>query len=342
MAGDDPNSGNWQPVAEFNRQDADVSAYFLSQNAVQYIAPVYDPLFSATRPLTLAGAKTHYASTYLVNPMLCADQYVMCNPTTSTCTSPSGLYGTQTALSSGRLGLNDAQVATAWRIWIALNEVGIWHSVEALGVGALYANLHILSTLVSTSLPDTQWHIEVLGWFQTNLAQLQNLILEYAHKPANLPATYIVTSPNGLQPILGQLTQGNIDAYQSMCRNQLIRSDGEVQNFSFLGVAIIACVSVFLMLQSLLLPCCLQLGKKHKGWTSVGKRSRQADDKLHLLRIALSTGASGGAAARHWEEGVWDVPVERGESRVARPDVEDGLTSYDGAKGEWVALQRGR
>ncbi|KAL6409960.1 hypothetical protein AUP68_06367 [Ilyonectria robusta] len=42
-------SRGWNPIPEFNWTDADVSVFFLSQNAIAYLEPVYDPFFSASQ-----------------------------------------------------------------------------------------------------------------------------------------------------------------------------------------------------------------------------------------------------------------------------------------------------
>lgn len=110
--------------------------YFLSQNAVRYLDPVYDPLFLATRPT--GTTPTTYFSTYYINPMICADQYVLCNPTTSACTAPVGLVAANTAVGLNMLGFNDVQIATALRILRSFGESGTFSSVQLLGTGGMH------------------------------------------------------------------------------------------------------------------------------------------------------------------------------------------------------------
>lgn len=187
---------------------------------------------------------------------------------------------------------------------------------------ALFANSHIVAELVSTALPANQWQLEVLGWFQTSLARLQASVLEYVYK-ADLDPALTVWGPYGLAPNPTQ-TIGTIKAYQDQCRSQLVQTAGEVQNFSFLGVMVIVCVSVILMLLNLLMPSILKLVNRRKRWSSPAHRARQSDDKLHLLRNAIS---SGGNAAR-WELGAWDVPIIRGNNAMFPPEMDGDLATF--------------
>ena len=107
---------------------------FLTQNAMRYLAPVYDPLFRATRPWNngQAGVGTLYLSDFYVNALFCADQYLLCNPATSTCTKPVGYLEVQASINN--LGFNDQQFATAMRMVNAFGEIGTWTNPFALGV----------------------------------------------------------------------------------------------------------------------------------------------------------------------------------------------------------------
>ena len=55
----------------------------------------------------------------------------------------------------------------------------IFNIVTSLGINSLWANNLAFGTL-APGLPDNQWHIEVLGWLQTILVQLQASVVNYA------------------------------------------------------------------------------------------------------------------------------------------------------------------
>ncbi|KAM3538620.1 hypothetical protein ARSEF1564_008467 [Beauveria bassiana] len=320
-ANSDTESKAWDPIPEFRRPDADVSIYFLSQNAVAYLAPVYDTWFSAngSNSLPLPSGKNLSRRDYLVNTMICAEQYVMCNPSTSLCTSPAGLYPLRRAvLDDNILGLNLAQGVTASRIILAFSSASTFLVVQRIGVAALWANDRVSSGNTSPGLPPNQWQVEVLGWFQTVLAGLQAQIVDFA------------SNDNGLRPYATPQThfssrdRGSVTAVRDQCGNQLVQTAGEVQNFSFSGVMIIVCISTILILIDLSLESIINYATRQREWKSASKRARQADNKLHLLRMALGPVQNGHA----WQRGTFDIPIIATSGEFHRPIESGNLNSY--------------
>ncbi|OAA66536.1 hypothetical protein SPI_01112 [Niveomyces insectorum RCEF 264] len=338
----DPKNTLWEPIPELNRDDADLSMFFLSQNSVGYLEPVFDPFFLAngTRKQPVNNTNFPHQFLYLannyVNTLVCADQYTACNPTTNTCTAPAGMHDfVQQATTANTPGFNPVQWATVSRIVAALLNANTYRSVFGLGAGALFAN-NLLSGVVSPAVPDAQWRAEVLGWFATSLAKLQAYTVAYAANGPDLGPFVYVQSP------FGAVTNTTFDAavhraWQNQCSNQLVQVAGDVQNFSFLGVMIIACVSAFLILLSMVLG---PLVDAITGWGWVarsccGRRrneaitARQTDDKYHLLRMALGDPVAPGNA---WELRTWQVPVLRqGAEEFQRPanlTTPGGLASF--------------
>ncbi|KAH8648581.1 hypothetical protein BX600DRAFT_442867 [Xylariales sp. PMI_506] len=111
-------------------------------------------------------------------------------------------------------------------------------------------------------------------------------------------------------------------AYQALldqCTNQLVRTTGEVQSFSFLGVMLVVCVSAAVVLLNLVIEpvmgCCYSRRRRGGRGDGDGNKSvplppaavaRQADSMLHLLRLALPNREGG---TSRWEAGSWGVPV---------------------------------
>jgi hypothetical protein len=319
--GDGKSGQIWQPIADFTRADADISVFFLSQNNVGYFAPVLDPWFYAngTNNKTLGPNTTLYQTNSAVRTIACADQYRMCNPTTGVCTKPGGSAWLQNSvLDDNTPAFNTAQQATAGRLILALASIGTYSPVQVLGTGALWANSFVWSGNLSPGLPDNQWQIEVLGWFQTNLARLQSYVVDFPSNAGKLGPRGTVLSPYG--------GDGETDAVlRDQCRSQLVQTAGEVQNFHFAGVVAIVCVSGALLLLDFVLEPLVNLLGRRKGWESPAKRARQADDKLHLLRMALP-GKSGDA----WELGKGNTPVRGGRTNFGRPTLRGDtlLVSY--------------
>ncbi|WKT51599.1 hypothetical protein QSH57_016569 [Fusarium oxysporum f. sp. vasinfectum] len=320
-------NGSWVPSPSFNRADADVSVYFLSQNSIIYMEPVNDPWFLATgKYQTTLGKMQVNRPDHYVNTMVCTDQFVYCNPTTDVCTPPAGINAASSHISDlNTPGFNPTQKITAGRINAALVNSNTYNSVLNLGASAPFAN-SILVNVISTGLPDDQWRTEALGWFQTSLAKLQAYMIEYAFKDARSLGPYaIVTSPRNLNATNSEEAAEN-SAALDQCKNQLVQVAAEVQNFSFLGVMIIAGVTVFLVLLDWTLESIVDMVNRHFRQKNLeGTAARQADNSWHLLRMAIGkpSGKDSGNEDGHaeaWMMGRWGVPVlSLGSEKFERP-----------------------
>jgi hypothetical protein len=91
---------------------------------------------------------------------------------------------------------------------------------------------------------------------------------------------------------------------------------------------IIVCLSVLLVLLDCSLEWIFDYFNRHRGWESISRRARQADSKLHLLRMALGSPAEDGG---EWECGSWNVPVLSGEGRFDGPTISEGLVYHVGS-----------
>ena len=83
--------------------------------------------------------------------MACTDQYQICNPTTTDCTTLGSLLNLRTA--AKLIGLNSYQLATADRLYNALVLTTTYATVYHLGSDALLARL---GDYIGFSLPDNQ------------------------------------------------------------------------------------------------------------------------------------------------------------------------------------------
>jgi len=286
------------------------------------MGPVHDPWFSAngTSNLTsdgLLGIKADAA----VNTMVCADQYVLCNPSKSVCNSPAGLYTHyEDVWVTNILEFNAAQLATAGRILVAFAYANTFGTVSSLGPTALWANT-LTGGISSPSLPDNQWQIEVLGWFQTNLARIQGSVVEFASNTAGISPFGSIGIQNG-QRLGDPPSSAEGRAQLDQCANQLVQAVGEVQNFSLCGVLVIVCLSAAVVLLDWSLEWMVDFFG-HRD--SVPKRARQADGKLHLLRMALRGSTTGGD---DWELGKWGIPVRVDLGPIDRPTISKNLVVY--------------
>jgi hypothetical protein len=319
-------TGGWLPISDFNTTDADVSVYFLSQFKIQYMSPVSDPWFSANRRELLENGTPVYLADLPVSVLGCVEQFRMCNPVKGTCTQLSGLQKLQDNIRLESFGLNAAQRMTAYRISISLVDGSSFFSVLSLGENALWANDYVFagtSSLDGNSL----WRREPQSWFQMFLAKVQASTIEFASK-AGVPSGSggDLWDPFNTTAVTNAAELDWAKALQEQCSNQLISTLGQVQNFNFVGVLVIVCLSILIMLMDWSLETIVNAIKSRKR-ASTGKVARQLDNKFHLLRMALpnAPGDSNG-----WEEGFMDIPVRPENSTGAdrRPVVENGLASY--------------
>jgi hypothetical protein len=122
----------WDPDPLFNRTDADVSMFFLTQNSVLYSTPVLDPWFFANGTIqNLVNEQVFSSANGYVSILGCIDQYSICNPTTGQCTPHGGLEKLDSATKA--LGLNDAQIAVAARLVNAASGSSTFESVFGMG-----------------------------------------------------------------------------------------------------------------------------------------------------------------------------------------------------------------
>lgn len=299
-----------------------MSVYFLSSNVVAYLTPVYDTWFSASGNNTVPyGDRNAWQYDYLVNTLVCAEQYQLCNPTTSVCSPLGGKRDLGSWILIGnRLALNPAQLLSAARLFVAVSATSTYSVVANLGVSSLWANSKLFNNILSTGLPPNQWQIEVLGWFQTTLAMVQAAIVEFASNDNGVTPYAIPSTNAALRPVMN-----NVKEYREGCKTQLVQTAGEVQNFDLLGVLIIICISILLIFLQLTIEPLVDLVKFRSGWQSPSKKARQADSNLHLLRMVLAGTKQSDAA---WERGPLDVPVLAQDAAFERPEVVKKLTSY--------------
>ncbi|CAK7219891.1 hypothetical protein SCUCBS95973_003974 [Sporothrix curviconia] len=321
--GGNSSAGGWTPIPELARDNADLALLFFSQNSAQYFGPVFDPFFFANGTFTEQFENgLLYTPNAFVQTMICADQYTLCNPNTNTCTPTGGFLALRkTALGQNTPGFTAIQYATASRIVNAISRTALTDSVLLPSLPP-----SLLSQRISPALPDNQWQSEVTGWFGTSLAKIQAAIVEFAVNGDNLGSYLQVTSPYAGTQSTDPFYKAVNQAFQDQCIGQLVQVTGSVQNFSMLGIGIVTGVTLFLFLTSLLLSKIVDC----IGRNGPARTARQTDDKLHLLRMAMTPPTDPGNA---WENRAFDVPVlTHGTERFARPtpvaDPRTGLASY--------------
>jgi len=326
-----------------------LTAHFLASNGVRYLTPVHDPWFAATQVingLVPNVASTLYGPDAFVAVLACTDQYQLCNPNQHpyNCSIVGSLYDIKQA--SALIGLNAYQTATAYRFTYVANQTSTYSTVNYLGSAALLASDRLAGdrlAIVGLGLPNNQWELEVQGWFETSLANMQSYVVEYA-------ANVVDLSPYGYIQLASEHDGPVAQAAQELCGSQRIRNTGKYQSFSFAGVMIVFCVGTTIILLSWIVEPLVayfrsrpRLGGRRHDYREI---SRVADQKLQLLRMAL-TGAGYG---NDWEKVMDTFPVAKARKKFHMPvrrarqsdDGGDEDYCYPGPGGQEVSRTRDR
>ena len=261
----------WTPIPDLARDDADISLILLFPGAVVYPEPVNDPFFASHRQRDeLDPSHMYYGSDNLLNAMACAEQVQFRNPTTGEMTA------TTTPLKAwndiGRIGLNRAQNATAYRLMDLVVNSELYFSV-ARTEGSLEAYSPLMG-VVSIGLPDNQWQVEAISWFKTALAAMQVQTL-----------TFISKSVEGLKPL--RLARMETPELAATCDTQIIRNAGGYQSFSVLGVSLIIVIGMFIIVISLFLDTFVGYLRSTFNWSPFKGEAWRTDSMLHQQSLAF-------------------------------------------------------
>jgi len=216
----------------------------------------------------------------------CADQHQWCSAS-SKCSSLSGL----TPPSDTELQFNPQQHATAVRIYNSMLYNDMYFAVDPRGAAALQASESVYETFQSAVLPDTQWISEVQGWFNVSLAKLQQTLIDVAVGPTPRYPDIAYSTPS---------SKPDLD----LCKAQIVRSTGQYQNFSVLGIALTLTISTVFIGLSFVLDKSIGLVQRLIGRGEARRMQWLLDDKLQLQRVAY-VGAGGGA----WDGNPAEIPT---------------------------------
>jgi hypothetical protein len=275
-----------------NNNDGDITVFFLTQNSLLYDQLNTDPIFAATTKAD-PSLGNYYLPDKLVSVLGCVDQHQWCSvvkkPGKERCSTVGSLDTLSKDLSP--FADNNRQLATANRIYQSIWLNNMWYVVDPRGVAALQASKSVFETF-QHNVSNTQWTIEVSGWFNTALAKLQQTLVEIAVGPGlQNSSDFLVTRPASA-------------ADQALCNAQVVRSSGAYLNFSVLGIALIVAFSTFLIWLSFIIDTATGWAQR---WLHKGEDRRlqwRLEDKLQLQRMAYV-----GAHQGNWEGHDESVPV---------------------------------
>jgi hypothetical protein len=201
---------------------------------------------------------------------------------------------------ASNLGLSEQQLAVYVRLGVALIYSPMYNAVNGRGAAALRASQLAWNTeggTVQRDLPPNQWTVEVSGWFATQMASLQRLIVEYATGPTDLEDGGSVVEIGSDMP-----------SSQKLCSAQLAPLTNGYQNFSLLGIVLILTFGCLVIALGLTID--IVVGAIQRRWfrDSPGWLGWVLDEKLQLQRMAYE-----GAGWGVWKGQIDAVPVTEGD-----------------------------
>ncbi|KAF4554665.1 Hypothetical protein D9617_4g004200 [Elsinoe fawcettii] len=273
-------STGMQVVPSLQQEDADLSFVLFAQNSVQYTGPTLDPMFSASGAITTSGGRIGPDS--WAHIVVCMDQKQARNPITNATTRIAGYA----QLDGAALALNTAQNATLSRLHAHLFASDTYNTVAGQNGAALLASSKLWQ-FSSPPLPDTQWQLEVEGWFETGLAKLQHATVDFvANKWASERSSVEV------EPVATVSSFHSKDefsrALHRQAHSQIARNLAGYQSFIVVGM-VIAIIGSGLLL---VLSCTMGMVVKRMSKCTRLARSDSAQvevvySKLQLGRLAL-------------------------------------------------------
>lgn len=208
--------GQFVPIPQLKRRDADVMLFFLSSPGIFFANHVDDPWFSAHRlgaEFFTVVNETNIRRTYLqdepMGVMGCTMQTQFCNPNlpeSERCAPLSG-YADDTFNVTDLYETPAQKKMFKWAVHaIQLGFFSISGIVDALGVSALVAR-QALANNNQGPLPNNQWQLEVEHWVSASLASVQGSLVETGNGPMPLYQRFRLP-PNGTEE-------------QQMCQSQV-------------------------------------------------------------------------------------------------------------------------
>ena len=312
--------------------------YLLLANDVNYLGPIYDPLFTATGVFNDSSDPNNiiYFGDYFITTLVCLDQFQFCNPQNGQCTAEADHMK---AWDQGRLdlGLNDYQMAVLWRIEKMFIETFTFNAgIGSLGVTGefpwsepketekpllpihpsfhfrrldfrypsnslklgLLANEVLFKGKLSPALPSDQWIREVQLWFETALSILQELTLGFV----DISAFNNTEGAFKVQPVSSR-NKSDREAAEWQCTAQKVRARGRAQNINVAGLIIIVATATTIVLAGLLLEPCVGIyrGLRKRQPGQLRQFARATDNLYWLLHAGLR-----GSGAGQWRYGSYD------------------------------------
>ncbi|KAI5861300.1 hypothetical protein GGS23DRAFT_576140 [Durotheca rogersii] len=318
FGGPNANMSSFRPIPEMEAP-GDATLFFISNNALLFVEPCDDPVFSAHmaywHPLT---DSTYYLQDRVTGVLGCLEQYQWCDAHKGACSTVGNVGDLMTQLPRNIVP-TAMQNATITMIAQALKDHASLPHTAALPNLNLAADRNA-NIPFQLPLPSNQWQVEVQNWHATVMVLLQQALLQRMAGPTDPVLSRYVDRPSTPEDI-------------ALCGRQRVRlcPGGGVANVSTVGLFLILTSSTLVILTSLFLD---KIAGYVGGWLpSVRARQRTwvLDDCLHLQRLVYEARAKVQGDEERGPEYVWvgidgDTPRVVGDALLGPlvgPDVKD-------------------
>ncbi|KAI0544175.1 hypothetical protein F4679DRAFT_591693 [Xylaria curta] len=333
-----PVDGYFTPIPELARSDGDTTMAFLSGNGVPFAQLMDDGWYRATDFLTTishssaSGSQPVYRPSVAASPMGCVEQWQWCNsayPKDRGCGPLAGqsdaLYGaaalfnlTSEDLDSDRPVSSEASGTRL--IWPALLTLGYPTALPSLlghlGAKSLASQSRLYSG-VQWPLPNNQWQLDVIQWWNTILAAVQASCT--CNPPSVLLESYIVEAAQGsTDPEFREFTAPPLnEEEQKLCNSQKIRSSA-YSSFNLLGLYIIFILGAVIICVSFALEPLLECLYKRRKYKPYAHFEWISNNSLQLHRLAQEE-----LGLTKWSRCTEEVPTTDRDAYLASLDITD-------------------
>ncbi|KAI1370586.1 hypothetical protein F4677DRAFT_465069 [Hypoxylon crocopeplum] len=307
------------PINTLSRNDADATFIFLSGNGVLYSAPTDDEWYRSaateTKVIIITVDETFSSTSYYLpeepaSPMGCAIQYQLCNAAFSGTTGCGPLSSLRDSIAGAAPFFNTtyanwqadiAQTETAARFNYftgVLNRktADMYYILHHLGPMSLLSQ-KFLSSGFQLALSANEWQLDVINWWNIQMAAIQAGFVDSAFGPPEL--ALVRGFANYTTPDL-----------QNICSSQKIRSTAYA-SFSLFGLIFTFTVGCIIILVSYLLEPVSAFLHARKGCKQYQHLEWATNATLQLQRLAHEEAGLG-----TWSQCTATIPITGGTDEI--------------------------
>ncbi|KAI1753937.1 hypothetical protein F4782DRAFT_539243 [Xylaria castorea] len=301
------------PADSIFRPDADLSVILLATNGVLHTKPSSDQWYRVSPTSLNVGSsgstdsqdsKPYFLPLEDASPLGCTQQWQFCRQSANNCGS---LRSFSDAVASAAIIFNTTDEDLTNIVYngtsaaqfhyfktVIAEGPGLVTVLEQMGPTSLISQKSLIASRQGP-LPFDQWQLDVIHWFDIQMAGLQLSFLRTAY-----------FNPTGeLVPLLQSRRNFTHQAENILCMNQKIQSTAH-SSFSLFGLIFTYVVGFVIITTSFLLELIFWLLYKKRGYNKYATLEWTANTTLQLQRLAHE-----GLGFGTWSQGTDKIPVAK-------------------------------